>query len=78
MGVSASLQAVLTADPGFSFNYMQLRSKPIHNSLLNVKGPWTVYIVAAPRFGLVMFGVLNAIAAEVARSDGLATIWPAR
>ena len=51
MGVSASLQAVLTADPGFSFNYMQLRSKPIHNSLLNVKGPWTVYIVAAPRLG---------------------------
>ena len=57
---------------------MYLRSKPIHNSLLNVMGPWPVYIVAGAAIGLVMFGVLNAIAAEVARRDGLATIWPAR
>jgi hypothetical integral membrane protein (TIGR02206 family) len=50
-------------------NYMYLRSKPIHNSLLNVMGPWPVYIMSGAALGLVMFAVLNGIAGAVARRD---------
>ncbi|HUO70092.1 MAG TPA: TIGR02206 family membrane protein [Solirubrobacteraceae bacterium] len=50
-------------------NYMYLRSKPIHNSLLQVMGPWPLYIASGAVIGLVMFLALNAIAGAVARRD---------
>jgi hypothetical integral membrane protein (TIGR02206 family) len=42
-------------------NYMYLRSKPVHASLLSVLGPWPWYIASAAALGLVMLYVLNAI-----------------
>jgi hypothetical integral membrane protein (TIGR02206 family) len=54
-------------------NYMYLARKPVHRSLLNVMGPWPLYIVSAAAVGLAMFLVLAAIAAAVERhDDGLA------
>jgi hypothetical integral membrane protein (TIGR02206 family) len=57
-------------------NYMYLRSKPIHKSLLGVMGPWPLYIVAGAALGLVMFAALAAIARAAARHDEL--VGPAR
>jgi hypothetical integral membrane protein (TIGR02206 family) len=42
-------------------NYMYLRAKPVHSSLLSVLGPWPWYIASAAALGLVMLYVLNAI-----------------
>jgi hypothetical integral membrane protein (TIGR02206 family) len=50
-------------------NYMYLASKPIHNSLLNLMGPWPLYILSAAALGLVMFLVLDAIAKAAERHD---------
>jgi hypothetical integral membrane protein (TIGR02206 family) len=39
-------------------NYMYLREKPVHNSLLNVMGPWPWYILSTAALGLaLMLGV---------------------
>jgi len=50
-------------------DYMYLRSKPIHNSLLNVMGPWPLYIASGAALGLALFLALDAIANAVARQD---------
>ncbi|HTX31262.1 MAG TPA: TIGR02206 family membrane protein [Solirubrobacteraceae bacterium] len=55
-------------------NYMYLASKPVHNSLLNVMGPWPWYIAASAVVGLVMFFVLDRIAVAVARRDGVRVV----
>jgi hypothetical integral membrane protein (TIGR02206 family) len=43
-------------------NYMYLRAKPLHNSLLSVMGPWPWYIVSTAALGLVMLLLLQLLA----------------
>jgi hypothetical integral membrane protein (TIGR02206 family) len=50
-------------------NCMYLRSKPIHNSLLNVMGPWPLYIVSSAALAWLMFVALSAIAGAIERRD---------
>jgi hypothetical integral membrane protein (TIGR02206 family) len=50
-------------------NYMYLRSKPVHRSLLNVMGPWPWYIAAGAALGLLMFLVLRALLDAGRRRD---------
>jgi hypothetical integral membrane protein (TIGR02206 family) len=63
----ASVAAV--GDLATGGNYMYLAEKPVHNSLLNVMGPWPWYIAAGAGIGLVMFLILDRIAVAVARRD---------
>jgi hypothetical integral membrane protein (TIGR02206 family) len=50
-------------------NYMYLRAKPVHNSLLNVMGPWPWYIVSTAALGLLMLLALQWLADAVRRSE---------
>ena len=43
-------------------NYMFLRHKPVQGSLLDLMGPWPIYIAVAAAFGLAMFAALAALA----------------
>jgi hypothetical integral membrane protein (TIGR02206 family) len=51
-------------------NYMYLRHKPPRRSLLDVMGPWPVYILAAAGVAVLMFLVLAGCARRIARSGG--------
>jgi hypothetical integral membrane protein (TIGR02206 family) len=50
-------------------NYMYLRAKPVHGSLLSVLGPWPWYLVAIAAIGLAMLLVLQWIARLAERHD---------
>jgi hypothetical integral membrane protein (TIGR02206 family) len=54
--------AVGIADVITGGNYMYLRTKPAHNSLLNVMGPWPWYIASTAALGLAMLLALQWIA----------------
>ena len=57
------------ADLATGGNYMYLRAKPVHNSLLSVMGPWPWYIAGGAAVGLVMLLALAAIADLARRAD---------
>jgi hypothetical integral membrane protein (TIGR02206 family) len=61
----AGLAAVATVATGG--NYMFLRRKPVHGSLLDVMGPWPWYILTAAALGLVIFLALDALARTLRR-----------
>ncbi len=46
-------------------NYMYLRDKPVHNSLLNLFGPWPWYIAGGVLLGLALLLVVAALARGV-------------
>jgi len=56
---------VAVADLATDGNYMYLRNKPVHSSLLSVLGPWPWYILATAALGLVMLIALDAISRAV-------------
>lgn len=50
-------------------NYMYLREKPVHGSLLNVMGPWPWYIASTALLGLALMLALKLLTDRVARRD---------
>jgi uncharacterized membrane protein YwaF len=51
-----------TGDVSTGGNYMYLRAKPVHNSLLSVMGPWPWYIVTGVVLGLALLLIVDGLA----------------
>jgi uncharacterized membrane protein YwaF len=54
-------------------NYLFLRRKPAGGSLLDVLGPWPLYIASAAALGMALFLALEAAARHYAGADGQGT-----
>jgi hypothetical integral membrane protein (TIGR02206 family) len=68
----AAVAAVATVVTGG--NYMFLRRKPVGGSLLDLMGPWPVYIVVGAAVGLLLFLTLAALARRTERGAPPAAI----
>ncbi len=62
--VAAALGDVLTGG-----NYMYLREKPEHSSLLNVLGPWPWYIASTAALALALFALVKLLTDWIRRHD---------
>lgn len=62
MAAAAGLADLLTGG-----NYMFLRAKPAHGSLLSLMGPWPVYIASAAAVALILFALLHLLARHDSR-----------
>jgi hypothetical integral membrane protein (TIGR02206 family) len=62
MAAAAGLADLLTGG-----NYMFLRAKPAHASLLSVMGPWPVYIASAAALAWALFALLYLLARHDSR-----------
>ena len=68
----AAVAAVATVVTGG--NYMFLRRKPVGGSVLDLMGPWPVYIVLGAAVGLLLFLALAALARRTERGAPPASI----
>jgi hypothetical integral membrane protein (TIGR02206 family) len=60
-----------TADLVTGGNYMYLRAKPQHNSLLGLMGPWPWYVIGGALLGLAILFALRWLAGWIGRRDHL-------